>query len=262
MSAAKCNSQNCNRKSDSANSHNLCVLCFDWLQKCQDQSQSFQQQNTANYQELLNIFNSLSNGIHVDQNVMMRALMGSMINLMNQNSQIIGIKDENDALKTSLKNLEEELEATKVKVSILDYNLNSVDNEDFLPTDSVVIRNLDIPVDGDELCVVRDTLAQLNIEDFDPTEDIIKVERKGNRNGKLGSVFVKIADREVKKKIMKKKKELANSSDPKIKELKIMNFKTPEQIMFENALRGVLAIIPNGSNYELNGNMRLVTKRS
>ena len=181
---------------------------------------------------------------------------------MNQNSQIIGSKDENDALKTSLKNLEEELEATKVKVSILDYNLNSVDNEDFLPTDSVVIRNLDIPVDGDELCVVRDTLAQLNIEDFDPIEDIFKVERKGNRNGKLGSVFVKIADREVKKKIMKKKKELANSSDPKIKELKIMNFKTPEQIMFENALRGVLAIIPNGSNYELNGNMRLVTKRS
>ena len=50
-----------------------------------------------------------------------------MINLMNQNSQIIGIKDENNALKTSLKNLEEELEATKVKVSILDYNLNSVD---------------------------------------------------------------------------------------------------------------------------------------
>ena len=161
-----------------------------------------------------------------------------------------------------MKNLEEELDATKVKVSILDYNLNNVDNEDFLPNDSIVIRNLDIRVDGDELCVVRDALAQINIKGFDTAEDILKVERKGNRNGKLGSVFVKISDKEAKKKIMKKKKELANNSDPKIKNLKIMNFKTQEQIIFENALRGVLALIPSGSNYELNGNMRLVTKQS
>ena len=184
-----------------------------------------------------------------------------MMNLMNQNSQIIDLKNENDSLKTSVRNLGEELDATKVKVSNLDYNLKSADNEDFLPTDSIVIRNLDIPVDGDELCVVRDALAQINFDGFDPTEDILKVERKGTRNGKLGSVFVKLADKETKKKIMKKK-ELASSTDPKIKELKVMNFKTQEQIIFENALRGVLAIIPNGSNYELNGNMRLVTKQS
>ena len=152
---------------------------------------------------------------------------------MNQNSQIIDLKDGNASLKVSVKNLEEELDASKVKVSILEYNLKNLDNEDFLPSDSIVIRNLDVPVDGDELCVVRDTLAQINIEDFDPTEDILKVERKGNRNGKLGSVFVKITEKEIKKKIMKRKKELANSSDPKIKELKIVNFKTQEQIVFD-----------------------------
>ena len=161
-----------------------------------------------------------------------------------------------------MRNLGEELDATKVKVSILDYNLKSADNEDFLPTESIVIRNLEIPVDGDELCVVRDALAQINIEGFDTAEDILKVERKGNRNGKLGSVFVKISDKEAKKKIMKQKKELANKSDPKMKKLKIMNFKTQEQIIFENALRGLLALIPSGSNYELNGNMRLVTKQN
>ena len=235
MSAAKCTSQNCNRKPDSSNAQNLCVLCFDWFQKCQDQSQLYQQENASNYQELINIFNNLSNGIHVDQNVMMRALIGSMINLMNQNSQIIGLKDENVSLKASVENLEEELDATKVKLSIIEYNLKSFENEDFLPNDTIVIRNLDVPVDGDELSVVRDTLAQINIEGFDPTDDILKVERKGNRNGKVGSVFVKIANTEMKKKIMKKKKELTNSSDPKVKELKIMNFKTPEQILFENA---------------------------
>ena len=224
MSAIKCISQNCNRKSDSSNTQNLCVLCFDWFQKCQDQSQ-VHQQNAANHQELLNIYNSLSNGIHVDQSAMMRALIGSMINLMNQNNQINGLNDENASLKADVKNLEEEIKATNVKVSILDYNVKNLDNEDFFPADSIVIRNLDIPVDGDELCVVKDTLVQIDIEDFDPTEDILNVERKGNRNGKLGSVFVKLADKEMKKKIMKKKKELKNSSDPKIKKLKIMNCK-------------------------------------
>ena len=150
----------------------------------------------------------------------MMALIGSMMNLMNQNSQITDLKNENDSLKTSVRNLGEELDATKVKVSILDsldYNLKSADNEDFLPTDSIVIRNLDIPVDGDELCVVRDALAQINFDGFDPTEDILKVERKGTKNGKLGSGFVKLADKETKKKTMEKKKELASSSDPKIK---------------------------------------------
>ena len=62
--------------------------------------------------------------------------------------------------------------------------------------------------------------------------------------------------------LQERKKELANSSDPKIKELKIVNFKTQEQIVFENALRGVLALVPNGSQYEINGNMRLLPKQS
>ena len=112
------------------------------------------------------------------------------------------------------------------------------------------------------MSVATATQHRIDIEDFDPAEDILNVERKGNRNGKLGSVFVKIAEKETKKKIMKRKKELANHSDPKIKELKIVNFKTQEQIVFENALRGVLALVPNGSQYEINGNMRLMPKQS
>ena len=146
-----------------------------------------------------------------------------MMNLMNQNSQIIDLKNENDSLKTSVRNLGEELDANKVKVSILDYNLKSADNEDFLPTDSIVISR-----------------------------------EERHQEWKTRFCFRKLADKETKKKIIKKK-ELASSTDPKIKELKVMNYKTQEQIILENALRGVLA---NGSNYELNGNMRLVTKQS
>ena len=48
---------------------------------------------------------------------------------------------------------------------------------------------------------------------------------------------------------MKTKKELKNHGDEKLKYLKIMNFKTQEQILYENALRNVLSGIPNGNHY-------------
>jgi hypothetical protein len=35
-------------------------------------------------------------------------------------------------------------------------------------------------------------LSQIKTEEFDPNEDIVRVERKGKTHDKLGSVFVKI----------------------------------------------------------------------
>ena len=70
--------------------------------------------------------------------------------------------------------------------------------------------------------------------------------------------MVKISDEHSK---VKSKKELKNHADAELKKLKIMNFKTQEQILFENALRNVLAIIPNGDQFELNGNMRLISRK-
>ena len=60
---------------------------------------------------------------------------------------------------------------------------------------------------------------------------------------------------------MKNKKEPKNHADEGLKNLKIMNFKTQEQILYENALRSVLSVIPNRDRYELNGTMRLVSRQ-
>jgi hypothetical protein len=115
--SAKCNSQNCNRKPDPSNNQNLCILCFDWYQKCQDLPQAFQQpQNLENYQELFNIYNNLANGVPVDNNLVMRALLGSMMNLMNQNGQITGFSEEISTLNTNVKDLENELSESKLKL--------------------------------------------------------------------------------------------------------------------------------------------------
>ena len=71
--------------------------------------------------------------------------------------------------------------------------------------------------------MVKEVLAQLNIEDFVQEDDIKKVTRKCNKNGRLGSIFVKLSDENFKVKIMKIKKELKNHGDEQLKKLKIMN---------------------------------------
>ena len=256
--SAKCRSQNCNRKPETSNDQNLCILCYDWFQKCQVQHH----QDASHYQELSSIYNNLTNGIHVDHNQMMRALIGSMMNMMSQSSQIMDLKEETKALSETVKVLEDELGATKLKLFHMDYDLKELEkkNINFSPRNSIVIRNLTIPKDGDEHSAVKRLLGQLDVEDFDPGEDILKVERKGQSNEKLGSVMVKLSDQALKSRIMKKKKDLTDNVGIDDKKLKIMNYKNQEQILFENALRSILSILPNGHLYEINGNVRLVAK--
>jgi len=181
---------------------------------------------------------------------------------MNQNMQVVKIREEISAVTNDLKDLENERSETKLKLFWLEYNFSELDNKEEISTkDSIVIRNIPEPQNGDEHRVVKETLAQLNIEEFVSDDDIKKVIRKGNTNGKLGSIFVKLSDENFKVKIMKSKKELKNHGDEQLRKVKIMNFKPQEQILFENALRNVLSIIPNGNHYELNWNMRHVSKQ-
>ena len=156
-------------------------------------------QNAAQYQELLNIHTNLSSGVNVDQKTMMRALIGSMMNLMDQSSQIVGLQEANKVLNENVKVLEDELGAANLKLFHLDYNLKELDRKCniFSPSDSIVIRNLPQHSDVDEVSCVKEDLSKLQIEDFDLNEDLLRVERKGNANGKLGSVFVKISNEEL-----------------------------------------------------------------
>ena len=142
--SAKCNPQICNRKPDLSNNQNLCILCFDWYLKCQEPTQ--QPQNLANYQELSNIYNNLANGAPVDPNLVMRALLGSMMSLMNQNGQIIGFWEEITTLANNMKDLENELSESKHKLHKLEYDFSELEKrEEFSTKDSIVIRNVPVP---------------------------------------------------------------------------------------------------------------------
>ena len=62
-------------------------------------------------------------------------------------------------------------------------------------------------------------MASINVDEFDPEEDVLRVERKGSGGGNLRTVFVNILDAALKK----KKHELKNHSDPEISNANIMN---------------------------------------
>ena len=52
--------------------------------------------------------------------------------------------------------------------------------KEFATSDTIVIRNLNVPEDGDDTRLVNETLAKLAIEDFDAEDYVLKVERKGS----------------------------------------------------------------------------------
>ena len=201
----------------------------------------------------------MANGIYVDQNEIMRVMVGSMLQIVNQNHMVTQLQEETKNLCLTVKDLEDNLLETKVKVYNLEYDVQKLNG--FSASYSIVIRNLEIPINGNDKEAVEKALEKIGIEEFEPKEDLLKVERKGNTAGKLGSVLVKFANDDLKKKVMKKKNDMIqNSAEPGINKLKIMNYKAPEHIIFENALRNVLSLLPNANQYELNGNMKLVSR--
>ena len=188
--------------------------------------------------------------------------MGSMLRIINQNHLMVQHKEETKNLSLTVKHLEENLLETKVKVHNLEYEMNDMNG--FSTSDTIVIRNLDVPEDGNEKAAVEKVLEDFQIEGFEPKEDLLQVvlEQK-NTVSTLGSVLVKLTKKDFKKKIMKLKNNMIHKSlNPSIKKLKIMNYKAPETIVFENALRSVLALVPDGNSYKLNGNLNLDQRTS
>ena len=120
---------------------------------------------------------------------------------MNKN---INLKEEMKTCTDNIKDLENDLTTTKVKVYNLEYDVKNLQKEEFNSKDTIVIRNVSLPPDGYEEKHVKELLNYLEIEEIDTDEDVLAVERKGNSQDRLGSVFVKMVDENTKKEIMKK----------------------------------------------------------
>ena len=60
---------------------------------------------------------------------MMRALIGSMINLMNQTTQVASLKEELNILENRQKELEDDVSENKVKIYSLEYDFKQLDEK-------------------------------------------------------------------------------------------------------------------------------------
>ena len=64
------------------------------------------------------IYNNLANGVPVDPNIVMRALLGSMMRLMNQNVQAVKCREEISTVTNNLKDLKNKLSDTKLEYAL------------------------------------------------------------------------------------------------------------------------------------------------
>ena len=70
----------------------------------------------------------MPNGVPVDPNIVLRALLGTMMSLMNQNVQVIKCREEISTVANDLKDLEIELGETKLKLLRLEYDFTELEN--------------------------------------------------------------------------------------------------------------------------------------
>ena len=145
----------------------MCGVCQDWFLKCQNISQQHLPHHVSpNHQELLHINDSMANGIYVDQKEIMRVMVGSMLQIVNQNHLVTQLQEETKNLCDTVKNLEDNLLDTKVKVYNLEYDVQKLNG--FSASDSIVIRNLEIPISGNDKKLLRKLLKTLELRNLNP----------------------------------------------------------------------------------------------
>ena len=70
-------------------------------------------------------------------------MVGSMLQIVNQNHLVNQLQEEMKNLSVTVKDLEGDLLARKVKVHNIEYNVESLSG--FASSDSIVIRTIDTP---------------------------------------------------------------------------------------------------------------------
>ena len=81
--------------------------------------------------------------------------------------------------------------------------------------------------------------------------------RQGANDGRLGTVLVEVSNTDVKGNIMKNKKVLNNHVNEVMKNLRIKNMKSQDQLNYEFSTRQLLKMVPGGEGWYVAGNGRL-----
>ena len=126
----------------------------------------------------------------------------------------------------------------------------------FEPDYTVIITQLPVQPSEDDLLTCTNQLIQVSLEL--PGIEVVKVERTQSRGGKPGVVKVLLSSVQDKVDILKSKRKLKESEAHK--RVYIHGSRTPAERILYNNMRAMLRELPNGQQYRISGNGKLVRK--
>ena len=199
------------------------------------------------------LYRKVNNGEAVENDAVIKSAFGMMMHVASSLNKVNNVND-------LAKNNRDRISALEAKVG---------DAGEVATSLGLAIQNLPLPAGGaSEIDNVREALSHIRAPGV-VDNDIVKAVRKGfkeeTRQGagdaKLGTVLVEISNTEVKGRIMKNKRVLENHVNPILKNLRIKNMKSQDQLNHEFATRQMLKMVPGGEGWYVAGNGRLCQVR-
>ena len=167
--------------------------------------------------------------------------------------------------ESSLEEVKADISENSERIAALEAKVGNKD-ECAVPL-SISIQNLKRYTQGDTEAV-KNVIRRINAEGVNSDEAVTKVIRKGqkpangNQSERLGTVLVELHSSEVKAKIMKAKKMLANDDNVDMRNLRISHMKTPGQLSQDYFNRQLLKLVPGGERMYISGTGAILPKTS
>ena len=277
----KCASDGCQRNSD-PNKNGLCGVCHRVIVRFQQNRNARDQQvndrqgidnnevpnidNVVEFPdpatvhlppldmtEMNRLYQQVADGEMVDNAEVMKSAFGMMMHVAASLNTV-------NKLKTDIRSNSDRISSLEAKVG---------GQEEVAVPLGLAIQNLPLPNGVSEIENVRDAISEIGAPNVITNIHITKVIRKGHKaetrpganDGRLGTVLVEVSTTDVKAAIMKSKKRLENHVNPVMKNLKIKNMKSQEQMNQEFATRQLLKMVPGGNQWYVAGNGQLKPTR-
>ena len=132
------------------------------------------------------------------------------------------------------------------------------DDSEFPIPLTIVMQNIPPNEQFDDTHIARKVIQNLKIEGVGDAE-VKRVLRKGhkpangNQKSRAGTLLVELSSKEVKQKVLRAKKSLAQDECEKLKVIRIDSMKTPEVLNQEHFNRTLLRMTPGGDQYYIAG---------
>ena len=123
---------------------------------------------------------------------------------------------------------------------------------------TIVMQNLPPSEQFDDTQMAKKVIEKLKIEGVGES-DVTRAQRKGfkeptgHQKSRPGTLMVELSSKDVKQKVLRAKKALAQEESEALKVIRIDSMKTPEQLNQEHFNRTLLKMTPGGDQYYIAG---------